>query len=80
MLFSWPQCGKSEALSNSDYLPERANLRPRRSSPARSKGFALRSNPLLIGRPSPHPKFTSHSEKRLRLTIDLPKALSTRSY
>ena len=43
-------------------------------------GFAVRSNPLFIRRPSPHPKSTYHSEKRLRFTIDLPKALSISAY
>jgi hypothetical protein len=80
MLFSLPQCGKSEALSNPDYLPERVKIGPRRSSPARSKGFAWRSNPLFIRRPSPHSKLTSHSKKRLRLTVDLPEALFTMSF
>jgi hypothetical protein len=71
---------KSVALSNPDYLPERAKMGIRSSSPGLSKGFAVRSSPLLVRRPSPHPKSTSHSEKRLRLTIDLPKALSVSVY
>jgi hypothetical protein len=80
ILFSLPQCGKSVALSNPDYLPERVKIGTRCISPCPSKGFAVRSSPLLIRRPSPHPKSTSHSEKRLRLTIYLPKALFTSDY
>jgi hypothetical protein len=32
MLFSLPQCGKSVALSNQDYLPERFKIGIRNSS------------------------------------------------
>ena len=38
----------------------------------------MRSNSSLIRRPSPRPKSTSRNEKRLRFTVELPKALSTR--
>jgi hypothetical protein len=78
MLFSLSQCGKSVALSNQDCLPERVKIWI--SSGSQSNGFAVRSNLLLIRRLLPHPKSTSRSEKRLRLTIDLPKALSTMDY
>ena len=77
MLFSLSQCGKSVAFSNQDCLPERVKILIISGSPSQSKGFAVRSNLLLIRRLLPHPKSTSHSEKRLRLIIDLPKALST---
>jgi len=80
MLFSLPQCGKGVALSNPYYLSERVKIGIRSNSPCQSKGFAVRSNPSLVRRPSPHPKSTSRSEERLRLTIDLPKALSTSGY
>jgi hypothetical protein len=80
MLFSLPQCGKGVALSNPYYLPEGVEIGIRSNSPCQSKGFAVRSNPSLVRRPSPHPKSTSRSEERLRLTIDLPKALSTKGY
>ena len=80
MLFSLSQCGKSVALSNQDCLPERVKIWISSGSPGQSKGFAVRSNLLLIRRLLPHPKSTSRSEKRLRLTIDLPKALSTMDY
>jgi hypothetical protein len=80
MLFSLPQCCKSVALSNPDCLPERVKIWIRSGSPGRSKGFAVRSNPLLIHRQLPHQKSAPRSEKRLRSTIDLPKALSTMGY
>jgi hypothetical protein len=80
MLFSLPEWDKSVALSNPYYLPERFEIGIPSSSIGQSRGFAVRSNPLLIRRPSPHPKFNSRSEKRLRLTINLPEALSTRGY
>ena len=80
MLFSLSQCGKSVAFSNQDCLPERVKILISSGSPSQSKGFAVRSNLLLIRRLLPHPKSTSHSEKRLRLIIDLPKALSTMDY
>jgi hypothetical protein len=50
ILFSLPQCGKSMALSNPDYLPERVKIGIRCISPCPSKGFAVRSSPLLIRR------------------------------
>jgi hypothetical protein len=80
MFFSLSQRGKNVALSNQDCLPERVKIWISSGSPSQSKGFAVRSNLLLIRRLLPHPKSTSRSEKRLRLTIDLPKALSTMDY
>jgi hypothetical protein len=80
MLFSLPQCGNSVALSNPAYLPERVKIWIRSGSRGQINGLAVRSNPLLIRRPLSHPKSTSRSEKRLRSTIDLPKALSTKDY
>jgi hypothetical protein len=80
MLFSLSQCGKSVALSNQDCLPERVKIWSSSGSPSQSKGFAVRSSLLLIRRLLPHPKPTFRSEKRLRLIIDLPKALSTMDY
>jgi hypothetical protein len=77
MLFTLSKCGKSVTLSNQDCLPERVKILISSGSPSQSKGFAVRSNLLLIRRLLPHPKSTSRSEKRLRLIIDLPKALST---
>jgi hypothetical protein len=62
------------------YLPERVKIGIHSNSPGQSKGFAVRFNPSIVRRPLPHPKSTSRSEKRLRLTIDLPEALSTSGY
>jgi hypothetical protein len=80
MLFSLPRCGKSMALSNQDYLPGLVKIGMRSNNPGPSKGFAVRGAPLFIRGPLPHPKSTSRSEKSLRLTIALPKALSTMGY
>ena len=80
MFFSLSQCGKSVALSNQDCLPERVKIWISSGSPSQSKGFAARSNLLHIRRLLPHPKSTSRSKKRLRLTFALPEALFTMSY